>query len=369
MKLKPWQIDVKIRDSINKVATLENGLFAMIVDCIKRNVQDNQLEDMKSSDWKQAMFNNTELNVTSTALITSVMNEVTKDLSYQIKNKDSYKSKSFDTWINKQAKQGNLKRDFNSSSSRKVINKHLKNDPKYLRLARNNMKKNTYSLYRKVISDAIVEFQGSRDISTQEAIVNALKKSAQIGVPALIDSAGKEWSPEVYTRLVMANSLNQVSSDFGLSEFTDSGGKLVRVSSHAASRPSHRPFQDNIYCLHGETSDYPNIRVTGYGGASGIGGINCRHYLIPYVPGAGEFNPAPKVSDKENDRVYQLTQKQRALERGVRRAKRQEYAAEQLGNDRQIGLAKQTVRTQQAHVRGFVRDNDLTRQYEREQIY
>lgn len=102
-------------------------------------------------------------------------------------------------------------------------------------------------------------------------------------------------------------------------------------------------FQDHVYSLNDDTSDYPDFEpATGHGTITGIGGINCRHYTIPYVPGYGTM-PVPQQSNTENAKQYQLEQTQRRLEREVRKAKRRLAITDKFGDDYDVSVAKQAV--------------------------
>ena len=90
-----------------------------------------------------------------------------------------------------------------------------------------------------------------------------------------------------------------------------------------------------------------------YGDPAGLFGCNCRHAFYPYQPGTEKtYKPYPK---KENDKVYELSQQQRKLERNIRQAKREE--------------TPEKVKEYQSQMRALVNDNNLTREYAREQIY
>lgn len=77
---------------------------------------------------------------------------------------------------------------------------------------------------------------------------------------------------------------------------------------------------------------YPNFyKETGYGTATGLCGINCRHSFHPYYPGSArtytqkELNKWKKEKVEYNGQkisVYDATQRQRAFERQIRQDKK-----------------------------------------------
>ena len=92
-------------------------------------------------------------------------------------------------------------------------------------------------------------------------------------------------------------------------------------------------------------ADYPDFEKTcGYGSVTGIGGVNCRHSFWPYIEGVSErtYTDSELESMKPENRPkiqfegrkyddYQATQKQRQIERTVRKLKRRKAAFEAAG--------------------------------------
>ena len=149
---------------------------------------------------------------------------------------------------------------------------------------------------------------------------------------------------------------------------------LVEVSAHSGARPSHAEWQGKIYSLSGTNPDYPPFSLCHPGEGDGIGGWNCSHSYYPYTGGERMY------SDKELSHIddekykyngktltqYQAEQQQRALERSVRRYKREEYAMGKAGLSTSEASAK--IREAQGRVRDFTKQTGLRRDYEREKI-
>ncbi|WP_446923972.1 phage minor capsid protein, partial [Klebsiella pneumoniae] len=66
-----------------------------------------------------------------------------------------------------------------------------------------------------------------------------------------------------------------------------------------------------------------------YGTAGGHRGINCNHLHIPFIPGINTNNQ-PKIDAKENEKVAELTKRQRQLERQVVKFKKNQMVSEAL---------------------------------------
>lgn len=77
---------------------------------------------------------------------------------------------------------------------------------------------------------------------------------------------------------------------------------------------------------------YPNFyKETGYGTATGLCGINCRHSFHPYYKGSTRAYTQEQLDAWKNEKVeyngkkiskYEATQKQRAFERKIRQDKK-----------------------------------------------
>lgn len=97
--------------------------------------------------------------------------------------------------------------------------------------------------------------------------------------------------------------------------------------------------------------------------------INCHHgppnVFIPglsYVRGDGTTDP------EANAERYQMSQKQRRLEREVRYAKREAAMLEAAGDTEGTEEARQHVRKRQRILKQFVSENELKRDYSREWV-
>jgi hypothetical protein len=201
----------------------------------------------------------------------------------------------------------------------------------------------------------------------QEALREAAERWAEKGIPALIDKAGRRWSTEAYISMLTRTTVSKVSNEMQTARFQEYGVDLVEISSHADSRPSHIPFQGRIYSISGKSAKYPPLSETGYGTIEGIGGINCRHVLYPYIEGLS-VKRFPHYDEAETKRRYAESQKQRYLERRIRQAKREKAMLEAMGDEEGTRKAAAKVRERQAVMREFIRRTERTRRYDREQI-
>ena len=112
-----------------------------------------------------------------------------------------------------------------------------------------------------------------------------------------------------------------------LNEFRSKGVSLVIASTHADCSERCRPWQGRVYSLDGSQGvtddgrpyvpleEATNILTKNGKWFNGLLGFNCRHYLVEYKPGRS----FPKASQETEKKQYEITQRQRALERNVRK--------------------------------------------------
>lgn len=157
---------------------------------------------------------------------------------------------------------------------------------------------------------------------------------------------------------------------------------LVITDSHYGARESHAYWQGLPCCRNGQKTidgvTYPDmVSLTEYGSVTGLKGANCRHMIFPYFPGITklpdrEFRTEQEHFGMTSDEYYAATQRQRELERRVRKTKREIAGLEEAG----IGFESPTyvnkrllLGSQQRKLNTFCKENKLVRLYEREKAY
>jgi hypothetical protein len=123
---------------------------------------------------------------------------------------------------------------------------------------------------------------------------------------------------------------------------------------------------------------YPDfVSSTGYGTGPGLCGWNCRHSFSPYFEGQG--NPFERYADEENVDLYEQTQQQRKMERGIRKTKREIAVLEDAARNAQdealkvslterAGEIRKRLRGQNKAYTAFCDEHDLRPLKERLQI-
>ena len=202
----------------------------------------------------------------------------------------------------------------------------------------------------------------------RQAIAETVSEWSKNGLKAFTDRAGRTWTPEAYAQTITRTTIANVRREAQFERMDEYGLDLIQISSHADARPGCAPYQGNVYSLNGKTPGYPLLSETSYGEPDGIFGINCRHTSTIYTPGQKKtFEPYPL---RETEDKYQESQKQRQIERDIRKAKRGLQLAQELGGDpAEVQYWKDKVSGKQAAMRDFIDESGRTRRRDREQIY
>ncbi len=178
------------------------------------------------------------------------------------------------------------------------------------------------------------------EVAYETAVAGIAKECADRGVKAVDYKSGRRDSPDVAARRHVITQIQQAAASRTADAASKMGDGLVFVSSHIGARPSHREWQGRPYAMHGpKTIDgvtYPDLaEATGYGTPGGLCGANCRHSFGPWMHWQTRpYSPTPdEDAGLDPDEAYKATQKQRANERAIRKAKLEAQAAKAAGDD------------------------------------
>lgn len=211
------------------------------------------------------------------------------------------------------------------------------------------------------------------------AIRKAMDQMSAAGLTGFVDRAGRNWTPEAYSAMVVRTASHNVAiRSIRDRQMEYGGGDIFQVSSHGGARPLCYPYQGKFYSWSAGPGEFPdgdgrmrhyeNINSTSYGEPAGLFGINCGHHPIPMIPGYSYPQDGPIQSEAENRKEYEESQEQRAYERNIRNAKRDLAIAEATGDKDAIREAKTKIQQEQARMRGFIKQTGRARRYDREQI-
>lgn len=237
-----------------------------------------------------------------------------------------------------------------------------------MNMINSNMISGSDQIYRDIITKtSSTVLTGQK--TPYQAARDTIKEWSRSGIPVLTDKAGRQWSTEGYVSMVIRNTQKNTALEMQNARMDEYDIDLLEISSHAGSRPSHIPFQGRIYSRSGNSKKYPALSTTTYGEIDGIlTGIGCTHKGYPYVEGIHTKRHEP-FNKKESVEKYEESQKQRYLEREIRRAKKEKSALEAMGaKPEDITKANQKIRDKQANMREFIKGTGRTRRRTAEQI-
>lgn len=158
--------------------------------------------------------------------------------------------------------------------------------------------------------------------SYQEAIYDAVAELAANGITKVTYPSGHTDWADVAVRRAVLTGISQTAGQMQLDLAAEMDCDLVEVTAHMGARPSHAEWQGKVYSISGKSKKYPKLSTaTGYGTGAGLKGWNCRHDFYPFFEGISERANLP-VDVTENNQQYELSQKQRAMERSIRVSKR-----------------------------------------------
>ncbi|GHJ27008.1 hypothetical protein TPA0910_14410 [Streptomyces hygroscopicus subsp. sporocinereus] len=175
---------------------------------------------------------------------------------------------------------------------------------------------------------------GTRRQATQDA----MRRFADQGITSFRDRAGRHWQLTSYAEMAVRTSVGRAATDAHARTLSEAGVGLVIVSDSPRECPLCRPWERRVLAIDGPdgehtvevehaTEDGRMIRVDVAGSLdearrAGLQHPNCRHSVSAYTPGITPVDGA--TSDPAG---YEAGQRQRAIERGIRKWKNREAAA------------------------------------------
>lgn len=239
--------------------------------------------------------------------------------------------------------------------------------------------------------------------SYSSAVCEVLDRYAESGVMVEYP-AGTKRSLEAAVRCCIVTSMNQTAAQVTNIYIVQNKIEYVLVSAHPGARydkknpkgiPSHDHWQGKAYKIIGSEPGFPNLlESTGYTidpktgtgtvvNLLGLHGYNCRHSHGPWRKGMVnkylDENGNVNINADESQKLYDLQQKQRFLEREIRKTKREimtkkqeldmiaETDVKEILQPQYDKLAYK-LRMQNKRLQGFCKNNDLQLQGDRTKV-
>ena len=215
--------------------------------------------------------------------------------------------------------------------------------------------------------------------SRQQALRKTIRQFNDNGITGFVDKRGRNWTPEAYVNMAMRTTAGSVANEVQTARCEDMGVNLIQIDSHSGARPKCAKDQGKIFSLDntsGTTEDLNGRKIryypwnsSSYGEPDGILGINCGHHKFPFVPGVNIQRHFPTEDMDANNRLYKQTQVQRALERDVRKQKRECMMFDELEDKDAFEESAVKLKSKEAKLKNYVDKHEhLHRRRDREQV-
>lgn len=174
--------------------------------------------------------------------------------------------------------------------------------------------------------DLAYNLVSSGAVSYTEAYTEAINRIVSDGVYVEYPSGHRD-TIETATLRCVRTGISQACSEITNERLKEMEWDIILVSAHLGARvtekedyTNHFWWQGKFYSRSGKDTRFPPYSVCGEGDVQGIHGANCRHH---HGPGDGIHNPHEDYDSEENRKRYELEQRQRLLERRIRKTKRE----------------------------------------------
>ncbi len=211
-------------------------------------------------------------------------------------------------------------------------------------------------------------------VSRQEAVRNCIKEFSQKGIPAFVDKAGREWSPEAYINMDIRTTVNNTAHAAQDACCDKYDIDLFQISSHNGARPKCARDQGKLVSRsnrsgiahdgNGNPIPFIPLSQTSYGQPDGIFGINCHHKKYPFIDGVN-FQRYFPYDEEENAERYKELQKQRYLERRIRETSRQVDMLKETGDIEGAKEARRKLTAQRKAYREYSDSHGLAQHNDR----
>ncbi|MEU1674085.1 phage minor capsid protein [Streptomyces roseifaciens] len=212
----------------------------------------------------------------------------------------------------------------------------------------------------------------------RQATQTAMARLADRGLKTFVDRAGRSWSMTSYAEMAVRTAVGRAAVEAHGDRLRAAGLDLVIVSNAPHECPLCSRWEGKVLSLDGPdgartvaaehaTEDGRTVEVQIAGSVdearrAGLQHPNCRHSLSAYLAGVTR---AP-VEHSEDPAGYDASQRQRAIERHIRRWKNR--AAGAVNPDAQRAAEAKVRQWQKAQREHLAKHPELIRRREREQI-
>ena len=228
--------------------------------------------------------------------------------------------------------------------------------------------------YRKSCDFAFEKiFTGAQDYSS--AIRQATKGLAENGIQTIDYDSGVHTSLEAAVRGSFMGGLGIMQEEISQQNHDDLGCDGWEISAHRGSAPDHEPFQGKQY----SDAEYTRLNNSL---VRRIGTLNCGHSAMGIIMGINDPQYTPEelaemkrenvegitYEDGKHYTLYEATQRQRGLERTLRKQKRKILIDEKTGDEDKLAIDQTRYVIADAEYKRFSKAAGLRLQHERANV-
>lgn len=237
----------------------------------------------------------------------------------------------------------------------------------------------TDDIYRQTLNRVQLAM-GTGSMTLNEAIDLATKDFLDKGINCIVYADGKRVNIADYVRMALRTTSTRAALQGAAKRFAELGYDTVLVSQYGGCSKTCEPWQGQVYIddvftvWEGEKDEFQGksnycgewFWLLSYAVKNGLFHPNCRHTMTQYIHGRTQI-PEPIPAEKIKEQ-RELEQKQRAMERKVRKLKR--FAAGTCDPDTAKEYRRK-LRQAQHELKVFVEEHNevLHRDYSREKVY
>lgn len=237
----------------------------------------------------------------------------------------------------------------------------------------------TDDIYRQTLNRVQLAM-GTGSMTLNEAIDLATRDFLDKGINCIVYADGKRVNIADYVRMALRTTSTRAALQGAAKRFAELGYDTVLVSQYGGCSKTCEPWQGQVYIddvftvWEGEKDEFQGksnycgewFWLLSYAVKNGLFHPNCRHTMTQYIHGRTQI-PEPIPAEKIKEQ-RELEQKQRAMERKIRKLKR--FAAGTLDPDTAKEYRRK-LRQAQQELKAFVVEHNevLHRDYDREKYY
>lgn len=222
-------------------------------------------------------------------------------------------------------------------------------------------------------------------ISYNQAIKSSVKQLADSGIKVVDYESGHRDHIDVAARRAVMTGVSQLCAKYTEQSAEYLETPYFEVSAHIGARDkgvgwqNHKAWQGRVYSVR-TVDKYPSIyEVCGLGYVDGLEGANCRHIRTAFVDGVMERTYTDEELAHIDDghdvdfegkhyTAYEATQKQRKVERTIRKLKREQTAYKAAGLTEEEQAVTARIRRLNAEYKAFSEAANLPMQRERMRV-